>query len=57
MPAIPWVLSLDYCRSIEFYGNHQNPEVELDGDPAGYLPCKIEIASDFLDLVSLHQEI
>jgi diacylglycerol kinase family enzyme len=44
-------LTLEYCRSIEFHGNYQNPEVELDGDPAGYLPCKIETAIDPLELV------
>ena len=43
---------LDYCRTIEFYGNNQNPEVELDGDPVGFLPCKIEMAIEPLDLIS-----
>jgi len=42
---------LDYCRTIEFYGNNLNPEVELDGDPAGFLPCKIEMAIKPLDLI------
>lgn len=46
------VFYLDYCKSIEFYGNNLNPEVELDGDPAGFLPCKIEMAIEPLDLIS-----
>ena len=44
-------LSLSYCRSIEIYGNSLNSEVEFDGDPGGYLPCKIEMASEPLDLL------
>ena len=46
------IFYLDYCRSIEFYGNNLNQEVELDGDPAGFLPCKIEMAIEPLDLLS-----
>ncbi len=45
-------LYLDYCNSIEIYGNYLNPELEFDGDPGGYLPCKIEIAKDSLDLIT-----
>lgn len=44
-------LSLSYNKSIEIYGNYTNPEVEFDGDPVGYLPCKIEIASDPLEIL------
>ncbi|MCD4745985.1 MAG: hypothetical protein K8R58_06775, partial [Bacteroidales bacterium] len=44
-------ISLFYCRTIEIYCNDRNPEVEFDGDPAGYLPCKIEMAEDQLDLL------
>jgi diacylglycerol kinase family enzyme len=44
-------INLEYCRSIEFPGNYRNPEVELDGDPAGFLPCKMEAARDPLELV------
>jgi diacylglycerol kinase family enzyme len=29
----------------------QKTEVEFDGDPAGFLPCQIELASDQLDLL------
>ena len=44
-------LSLDYANKIEIYGNYQNPEVEIDGDPIGYLPCKIETSIDKLSLI------
>ncbi|MFC2152251.1 diacylglycerol/lipid kinase family protein [Bacteroidota bacterium] len=45
------ILSLDYCNTIEIFGNFKNPEIELDGDPIGYLPCKIEISTDKLNLI------
>lgn len=45
------VISLDYCKRIEIYGNIKNPEVEFDGDPAGFLPCRIEMAEESLDLI------
>ena len=45
-------LSIVYYSKIEFYKNDLNPELEFDGDPAGYLPCKIEIAKDTLDLLA-----
>jgi diacylglycerol kinase family enzyme len=44
-------ISLDYCNEIEIFGNYKNPEIELDGDPIGYLPCKIETSIDKLDLI------
>ena len=45
------VISLDYSKTIEVFGNKQNPEVEFDGDPQGFLPCKIEMALDPLDII------
>ncbi|MGA1870225.1 MAG: diacylglycerol/lipid kinase family protein [bacterium] len=46
------VISLRYNRGIEIYGNVTNPRIEFDGDPAaGYLPCKIEMARDMLDII------
>ncbi|MCK5838816.1 MAG: hypothetical protein KAG99_03160 [Bacteroidales bacterium] len=45
-------LEFGYCREMEFPGNNNNPEVEFDGDPAGFLPCKIEIAEDPIDLLT-----
>lgn len=44
-------ISLEYLNTIEISGNFQNPEVEMDGDPVGYLPCRIEMAEDPLDLI------
>ncbi len=46
------ILELDYIKTIEICGNSINPEVEFDGDPAGFLPCSIEVAADGLDVVS-----
>jgi diacylglycerol kinase family enzyme len=43
-------LSLDYCRHIRFSSPEQ-VEVEADGDPVGYLPCRIEFAKDDLYLI------
>ena len=44
-------LSIEYIEQIEIMGNSKNPEIELDGDPIGYLPCKIEITKDCLQLI------
>jgi diacylglycerol kinase family enzyme len=44
-------LTISWCREVEFGKNDRNPEVEFDGDPAGFLPCKIEIACENLDLI------
>lgn len=45
------VLSLDYGKSIEVYGNNAHPEIEFDGDRVGFLPCQIEVAEDSLDII------
>lgn len=44
-------IELSYCNKIQIFDNTLNPEVEFDGDPAGYLPCKIEQAYDSLNLI------
>jgi diacylglycerol kinase family enzyme len=44
-------LTISWCREIMCEMNDRNPEVEFDGDPAGYLPCRIEMAKDKLDLI------
>lgn len=41
----------EYLKTMEILGNSKNPEVEIDGDPVGFLPCKIEVAEDLLDLI------
>jgi diacylglycerol kinase (ATP) len=43
--------SLDYCRHIEIFGRDGSTEVEFDGDPQGFLPCRIEMAEERLDLI------
>lgn len=42
------VISMEYARRVEISGNLIHPEVEFDGDPAGFLPCTIEMAKDKL---------
>jgi len=44
-------ISLSFCHKIEIYGESMNCEVEFDGDPQGYLPCKIEAAKDTLGIL------
>ncbi|MGE4283702.1 MAG: diacylglycerol kinase family protein [Clostridia bacterium] len=45
------LISLQYAEKIEVYGNHQNPEIEFDGDPGGFLPCTIETAQYAIELI------
>jgi YegS/Rv2252/BmrU family lipid kinase len=42
--------TLTYGKIINIHGNNDNPEVEFDGDPAGFLPCRIQIAKDALEV-------
>lgn len=44
-------LSLLWCNRVVFAENAANPEVEFDGDPAGFLPCTIELAPMKLQLI------
>lgn len=44
-------LSLGYKNEIEIYGNNINNEIEFDGDPYGFLPCRITMADESLDLI------
>jgi diacylglycerol kinase family enzyme len=43
-------LWIDYTRNIEISNNLKNPDIEFDGDPAGYLPCSLNFAQDDLDV-------
>ena len=43
-------LSLSYCSKISVAGNNSFPRIEFDGDPAGFLPCEIELAKEPLTL-------
>ena len=45
-------LFLHYARNIEIEGNYKNPDVEFDGDPAGFLPCRVGPVEDRLELIS-----
>jgi diacylglycerol kinase (ATP) len=47
-----YYLNLEYCKTIEILGNNICPEIEFDGDPHGYLPCKIEMANSCIDLIT-----
>ena len=41
-----------YVNEMEVSYNDVFPEVEMDGDPVGYLPCKIKLAKDELTIIS-----
>jgi len=45
------IISLNYCETVDIYGNNLNNEIEFDGDPVGFLPCRITSAADTLDLI------
>ncbi len=42
---------LEYGNVIEVLGNSECPEIEFDGDPGGFLPCRIDMAGQCLDLI------
>lgn len=48
----PYLYS-EYVNQIEVFNNPTNSEVEMDGDPVGFLPCKIEVAKDELFAITL----
>ncbi len=43
-------LWIDYTGNIEISNNIKNPDIEFDGDPAGFLPCSVCFAQDDLDV-------
>jgi diacylglycerol kinase family enzyme len=45
-------IRLDYAKRIEISGSGYANEIEFDGDPQGFLPCSIEMASDELELIN-----
>ncbi len=45
-------LWLDYIDEIEIGYNSLSPEVEMDGDPVGYLPCKIYPSREMLEIIT-----
>jgi diacylglycerol kinase family enzyme len=44
-------LSVSYAKKIMIEENNIHPDVEFDGDPAGFLPCTIEFAQDKLPVI------
>ena len=50
-------VSLEYARTLAIPAGLQPVEVEFDGDPAGFLPCRVGLARDRLPLIgSQHEE-
>ncbi len=45
-------ITLSYYKSIEIKAGHNNNEIEFDGDPQGFLPCRISVAQDRLELIT-----
>lgn len=45
-------ICLKYAKTVDVYGDSSNYEVEFDGDPQGFLPCRIEMAKDKLELIN-----
>jgi diacylglycerol kinase family enzyme len=45
-------LSLDYARQVSVASADDGLEVEFDGDPAGWCPCRVETAPDPLELLT-----
>lgn len=47
------LINFSYCNKIEILAREDNLELEFDGDPMGFLPCKIEETLEKLDLIKL----
>jgi len=45
-------ITFDYAQSIEIQKGSINNEIEFDGDPQGYLPCRISVATDPLEVIT-----
>jgi len=45
-------ISFAYATSLDVLKGKTNNEVEFDGDPQGFLPCRISIAQDKLELIA-----
>jgi len=41
-----------YAQTIEIQQGSINNEIEFDGDPQGYLPCRISVAADPLEVIT-----
>ncbi|MCK9424261.1 MAG: hypothetical protein M0Q38_16870 [Bacteroidales bacterium] len=47
----PEILELKYSRNVEIQSPGSKVSVEFDGDPAGFLPCSIDLSPDTIDLM------
>ncbi len=45
-------LSFTYARTVEILAGVRNNEIEYDGDPQAFLPCRICVAADKLELIA-----
>ncbi len=45
-------MSFTYARTVEVLSGGRNNEIEYDGDPQAFLPCRISIAPDRLELIA-----
>ncbi len=46
------IIRLAYAKNIEIASDGPVSEVEFDGDPQGFLPCRIEMAKEELELIN-----
>jgi len=44
-------IHLEYAKYIEISGINDAGEVEFDGDPQGFLPCRIEMSKEGLEVI------
>lgn len=45
-------VNLKYSKNVEIFSDGSPVEIEFDGDPQGFLPCRIEMAKDKLELIN-----
>lgn len=45
-------VSFEYANSVYIMYDKVNNQIEFDGDPQGYLPCRISIATEKLELIT-----
>ncbi len=50
IPPNPAV-SLSYAREVGIENSARGGEIEYDGDPAGYLPCRVSVAPDPIEVL------
>jgi diacylglycerol kinase family enzyme len=50
-------ITFDYAQTVEVRNGNINSAIEFDGDPQGFLPCRISAAEDKLDLLVNENEL